>query len=203
MLEFIASNINNILITTLIIFIIGFISTVSGVLADNDNWFITGLVTIIITFVFGVITVCNTTTNYPVSNTEWKTIYKNDLNADVKISYDDFSDKHTISTNKKQNIQDLQNNFDADHPVIKIKLTATKNDDSVTKNVLLEKNNLITKDIDPNNTEITKIEYRPIEGTALKVFGVKGKTNKSDQEGEIRITFKSNNNKQLEALFKD
>lgn len=87
--------------------------------------------------------------------------------------------------------------------MIEIKLTATKNNDSITKNVVLEKDNLLAKDVDPTNAYIEKIEYRPIKGTAPKVFGVKSKPNKSDQEGEIRITFKSNTNKQLEALFKD
>ncbi len=33
----------------------------------------------------------NTEGKYPVSNAEWKTIYKNDLKADVRIAYNDFS----------------------------------------------------------------------------------------------------------------
>lgn len=145
----------------------------------------------------------NTEGNYPVSNAQWKTIYKNDLKADVKIVYNDFSDKHAISTNKRQNIQDLQNSFNKNKNMIEIKLTATKNNDSITKNVMLEKDNLFAKDVDLTNTYIAKIEYRPIEGTTPKVFGIKSKPNKSDNDGEIRITFKSNTNKQLEALFKD
>ena len=68
---------------------------------------------------------------------------------------------------------------------------------------MLEKENVNAKDIDPNNARIAKIEYRPIEGTTPKVFGVKSRPSKSDEEGEIRITFKSNNDKQLEALFKN
>lgn len=68
---------------------------------------------------------------------------------------------------------------------------------------MFEKDNLIAKNIDPKNVRIEKIEYRPIKGTAPKVFGIKSKPSKSDQEGEIRITFKSNTNKQLEALFKN
>ena len=100
-------------------------------------------------------------------------------------------------------IKDLQNSFNKNKNMIEIKLTATKNNDSITKNVVLEKDNLFAKDVDLTNTYIAKIEYRPIEGTAPKVFGIKSKPNKSDNDGEIRITFKSNTNKQLEALFKD
>lgn len=203
MLEFIAQNVQTILLTMLIIFLIGIISIVTGALRDDDDWFIAGLVIAVSCMIIGSIIACNTSSNYPVSNAQWKTIYKNDLKADIKVAYGNFSDTHAINTNKKQNIQDLQKNFDDDHHVIKIKLTATQGDNSVTKNVLLEKDNVIAKDIDTNNAQITKIEYRPIEGTAPKVFGIKSKPNKSEQDGEIRITFKSNTNKQLEALFKE
>ena len=138
-----------------------------------------------------------------MSHAQWKTIYTNDLNADVKIAYKDFTDKHSISTNQKQNIKGFQSALDKSDSVMNIKLTAIKGENSITKNVLLEKDNVNTKDIDPNNARIAKIEYRPIEGTTPKVFGVKSRPRKSDKEGEIRITFKSNNDKQLEALFKD
>ena len=157
------------------------------------------LVNMVVLGILGI----NTKGSYPVSHAQWKTIYKNDLNANVKVAYGDFSDKHSISTNQKQNIKNFQSALDKSDSVINIKLTAIKGENSITKNVLLEKDNVIANNIDPNNARIAKIEYRPIEGTAPKVFGIKSKPNKSDEEGEIRITFKSNNDKQLENLFKD
>ena len=157
------------------------------------------LVNMIVLVILGM----NTNGSYPVSHTQWKTIYTNDLNAEVKVAYKDFSNKHSISTNQKQNVKDFQSSFNENDSVINIKLTAIKGENSITKNVLLEKDNVNAKDIDPNNARIAKIEYRPIEGTAPKVFGVKSRPSKSDEEGEIRITFKSNNDKQLENLFKD
>ena len=204
MLEFIAQNVYIIAILAGILAIMGLLlilySTNPFSIENADS---IGVCMMLICMIILGILAMNTEGNYPVSNAQWKTIYKNDLKADVKIVYNDFSDKHAISTNKRQNIQDLQNSFNKNKNMIEIKLTATKNNDSITKNVVLEKDNLFAKDVDLTNTYIAKIEYRPIEGTAPKVFGIKSKPNKSDNDGEIRITFKSNTNKQLEALFKD
>ena len=167
----------------------------------NENIVIVdGLITIICITVLVAFTL-NTKGDYPVSHTKWKTIYKNSLNADIRIAYSNFSNKPDIITNKKQNIQDFQSALNENNNVINIKLIVTKDENSIVKQVLLEKDNFIAKDVDPNNAQITKIEYRPIEGTAPKVFGIKNKPSKSDKDGEIRITFKSNKDKDLEKLF--
>lgn len=204
MLEFIAQNVYIIAILAGILAIIGLLLILYSTNPFSfENADIIGVCMMLICMIILGILAMNTEGNYPVSNAQWKTIYKNDLKADVRIVYNDFSDKHAISTNKRQNIQDLQNSFNKNKNMIEIKLTATKNNDSITKNVVLEKDNLFAKEVDLTNAYIAKIEYRSIEGTAPKVFGIKSKPNKSDKDGEIRITFKSNTNKQLEALFKD
>ena len=169
-------------------------------LGNENIVIVNGLITIICIAVL-VAFALNTEGDYPVSHTKWKTIYKNNLNADIRIAYSDFSNKPDIITNKKQNIQDFQSALKENNNVINIKLIVTKDENSIVKQVLLEKDNFIAKDVDPNNAQITKIEYRPIEGTAPKVFGIKSKPSKSDKDGEIRITFKSNKDKDLEKLF--
>ena len=204
MLEFIAQNIYVIAILISVLPIIGiFLILYSTSPFSPENIADIGGCMIMIGFIILGLFALNIKGDYPVSHAEWKTIYKNDLNADVKIAYKDFTDKHSISTNQKQNIKGFQSALDKSDSVMNIKLTAIKGENSITKNVLLEKDNVNAKDIDPNNARIAKIEYRPIEGTAPKVFGVKSRPSKSDEEGEIRITFKSNNDKQLENLFKD
>ena len=204
MLEFIAQNVYNVAIFAGILLAIGILLVVSSVTPWHTKYNeLIGYCVTMVGMIILVPLIVGTRGTYPVSNAEWKTIYKNNLNADVKIAYDDFSDKHSISTNKKQNIEGFQSALKENGNVMEIKLTAIKGDDSVTKSVLLEQTNVITKDIDPTNAYIEKIEYRPIDGTTLKFFDVKGKTSKSDKDGEIRITFKSNTNKQLEALFKE
>lgn len=205
MLEFITLNVYTIATIAGVLTIIGGLFIFGAMIpsSDEDTCIAIGACIILVNMaVLGILGI-NTKGSYPVSRVQWKTIYTNDLNADVKVAYKDFSDKHSISTNQKQKIKDFQSAFDENDGVINIKLTATKGENSITKNVLLEKDNVIANDIDPNNARIAKIEYRPIEGTAPKVFGVKSRPSKSDEDGEIRITFKSNNDKQLEALFKD
>lgn len=205
MLEFIALNVYTIATIAGVLAIIGglFIIGAMKPSSNEDTYIIIGACMILVNMVVLGILGINTKGSYPVSHAQWKTIYTNDLNADVKIAYKDFTDKHSISTNQKQNIKGFQSALDKSDSVMNIKLTAIKGENSITKNVLLEKENVNAKDIDPNNARIAKIEYRPIEGTAPKVFGVKSRPSKSDEEGEIRITFKSNNDKQLEALFKN
>lgn len=205
MLEFIALNVYTLVTIAGVLSIIGIllISWSITPFNDGDTYINIGLCMVLVNMIVLVILGMNTNGSYPVSHTQWKTIYTNDLNAEVKVAYKDFSNKHSISTNQKQNVKDFQSSFNENDSVINIKLTAIKGENSITKNVLLEKDNVIANDIDPNNARIAKIEYRPIEGTAPKVFGVKSRPSKSDEEGEIRITFKSNNDKQLENLFKD
>lgn len=205
MLEFIALNVSTIATIAGVLTIIGglFIFGATKSFVYEDTCIIIGACLILVNMaVLGILGI-NAKGSYPVSHAQWKTIYTNDLNADVKVAYKDFSDKHSISTNQKQKIKGFQSAFDENDGVINIKLTAIKGENSITKNVLLEKDNVIANDIDPNNARIAKIEYRPIEGTAPKVFGVKSRPSKSDEDGEIRITFTSNNDKQLENLFKD
>lgn len=208
MLEFIALNINSISTIIVVLFVIGIISTLFCATNPyyNEHGDTFGIITLLSAIV-GLTLLFNISKPYPVSNAPWKTIYKNNLNANVQINYedsDDSSDKYSLDTRKaRQSIQKFQSRLKEADVFSSVQLTVTKDDDSVAKTVMLENKNLITKDIDLNNARIAKIEYRPLDGETRKVFGVKGKTESTNKDGEIRITFKSNNNKQLENLFKD
>lgn len=208
MLEFIALNINSISTIIVVLFVIGIIGTLFCATNPyyNEHGDTFGIITLLSAIV-GLTLLFNISKPYPVSNAPWKTIYKNNLNANVQINYedsDDSSDKYSLDTGKaRQSIQKFQSRLKEADVFSSVQLTVTKDDDSVAKTVMLENKNLITKDIDLNNARIAKIEYRPLDGETRKVFGVKGKTESTNKDGEIRITFKSNNNKQLEALFKD
>lgn len=208
MLQFIASNINSIFTIIAVLFVIGIIGLLfCATMPYYDEYFdIFGIITLLSAIV-GLTLLFNISKPYPVSNTPWKTIYKNNLNANIQINYEDYgdsSDKYSLDTGKTtQNVQKFQSRLKEADVFSSVQLTVTKGDDSVAKTVMLENKNLITKDIDLNNARIAKIEYRPLDGETRKVFGVKGKTESTNKDGEIRITFKSNNNKQLENLFKD
>lgn len=208
MLEFIALNINSISTIIVVLFVIGIIGTLFCATNPyyNEHGDTFGIITLLSAIV-GLTLLFNISKPYPVSNAPWKTIYKNNLNANVQINYedsDDSSDKYSLDTGKaRQSIQKFQSRLKEADVFSSVQLTVTKDDDSVAKTVMLENKNLIIKDIDLNNARIAKIEYRPLDGETRKVFGVKGKTESTNKDGEIRITFKSNNNKQLENLFKD
>lgn len=208
MLEFIALNINSISTIIVVLFVIGIIGTLFCATNPyyNEHGDTFGIITLLSAIV-GLTLLFNISKPYPVSNAPWKTIYKNDLNANIQINYedsDDPSDKYSLDTGKtNQNIQKFQSRLKEADVFSSVQLTVTKGDDSVAKTVMLENKNLITKDIDLNNARIAKIEYRPLDGETRKVFGVKGKTESTNKDGEIRITLKSNNDKQLENLFKD
>lgn len=208
MLEFIALNINSISTIIVVLFVIGIIGTLFCATNPyyNEHGDTFGIITLLSAIV-GLTLLFNISKPYPVSNAPWKTIYKNNLNANVQINYedsDDSSDKYSLDTGKaRQSIQKFQSRLKEADVFSSVQLTVTKDDDSVAKTVMLENKNLITKDIDLNNARIAKIEYRQLDGETRKVFGVKGKTESTNKDGEIRITFKSNNNKQLENLFND
>lgn len=208
MLQFIASNINSISAIIAVLFVVGVMGSCFCAIKPYCDEYADTLATVaLLSAIIGVTLLFNISKPYPVSNTPWKTIYKNDLNANIKIDYkdsDDSSDKHSLETGKtNQNIQKFQSRLKEADVFSDAQLTVTKGDDSIAKTVMLENKNLIAKNVDLNNAHIVKIEYRPLDGETRKVFGVKGKTESTTKDGEIRITVASNTNKQLENLFKD
>lgn len=208
MLKFIALNINSISTIIAVLFVIGIIGVLFCATNPyyNEHGDTFGIITLLSAIV-GLTLLFNISKPYPVSNAPWKTIYKNNLNANIQINYedsDDSSDKYSLETGKtNQSIQKFQSRLKEADVFSNVQLTVTKGNDSVAKTVMLENKNLITKNVNLNNARIAKIEYRPLDGETRKVFGVKGKTESTNKDGEIRITLKSNNNKQLENLFKD
>lgn len=208
MLEFIASNINSILTIIAIIFVINVISAHFCAKKTYYDEYVEAFgIIALLSAIVGLTLLFNISKPYPVSNAPWKTIYKNNLNANIQIDYkdsDDSSDKYILETGKtNQNIQKFQSRLKEADVFSDVQLTVKKGNDSLTKNVMLENKNFIAKDIDLNNARIVKIEYRPLDGQTQKVFGTEGKTKQTNKDGEIRITFESNTNKQLENLFKD
>lgn len=208
MLKFIASNINSISTIIAILFAIGVIGTLfCATMPYYEEYLDKFGIIALLSAIVGLTLLFNISKPYPVSNAPWKTIYKNDLNANIQINYkdsDDSSDKYSLETGKtNQSIQKFQSQLKEADVFSSVQLTVTKGNDSIAKTVMLENKNLIAKNVDLNNARIVKIEYRPLDGETRKVFGVKGKTESTNKDGEIRIIFKSNNNKQLENLFKD
>ena len=128
------------------------------------------------------------------SKQPWRTIYKNDINADVKIEpagpY-----KNTIRPKDTISEEDI-NRYMPDYSFpwtnkneAAVEITAKNDVDETTKKVTLPKDNIIEtwpKEMKPNKSKghITKIEYRSTPVTR-KWFGIS--IDKVNYE-EIRIT---------------
>ena len=139
-------------------------------------------------------TVLSKTPDVKQSKQPWRVIYKNDINADVKIEPADpyintITPKDTISE-KDINRYIPSTSFpwnNADEATVNI--TAKNDVDSTTKTVTLSKNNIIEtwpKGMKPNKSKghITKIKYRSTPVTQ-KWFNIP--VDKNDYQ-EIRIT---------------
>ena len=127
------------------------------------------------------------------STEKWHIVYKNNINANIKLEYNDLSDNPEINFKNPKIKRELDKHFcgqfDTSEPLIHMVITATNKNDSMKKDVTLTQNNVIEKwpkgkTPDKSNGKITQIEYRSTPVTR-KWFGIS--IDKVDYE-EIRIT---------------
>lgn len=119
----------------------------------------------------------------PHSNEQWVTIYTNDIGADVVINTED-----TTPTLKGGDV--LKRDVNRTHLIKNVTTTSTvtiqKGDESVTRNVLI--GDVIGEP--KQNSKITKIEYRPIDGYNAAIDNHQSwELHKLTDYGEVRITF--------------
>lgn len=152
--------------------------------------------TILLLFVFAktTTTILSSTPNVKQSKQPWHVIYKNDINADVKIEpagpyINTITPKDTISEEDiNRYMPDLSFPWNRKNEAT-VNITAKNDVDSTTKTVTLSKDNIIEtwpKGMKPNKSKghITKIEYRSTPVTR-KWFNIP--VDKVNYE-EIRIT---------------
>lgn len=152
--------------------------------------------TILLLFVFAKTTtmILSKTPDVKESKQPWRTIYKNDINADVKIEpagpyKNTITPKDTIS---EEDIKRYMPDYSfpwTDKNEASVDITAKNDVDETTKRVILPKSNIIEtwpKGMKPNKSKghITKIEYRSTPVTR-KWFTIP--VDKTDYK-EIRIT---------------
>ena len=126
---------------------------------------------------------------------DWKEIYTNEINADVKLDIlgsTDLIAGKSINTNPKY--LDLNT---------KAKLIVQKDDTTITKNVKLNKESFIKNGNITENSKIVKVEYRTIEGYTKSAFSQTGDFIELKDTGEVRITIEpSDDEKKLNELLK-
>ena len=105
--------------------------------------------------------------------------------------------------NSSDNIRKLYNKFNSDSVVYDVKITVSQGKNKLTKVVAITKDNFVRNKVDLNNSQVAKVEYRPIEGFARKMFGENGTPEERGEVGEIKIKLGSSENKKLKKIFED
>ena len=140
-----------------------------------------------------------------VSDESWKQIYTNNIKAKIKIDIKNYDlilkgkDELVAGENiDKSQYKALKSNND-------IHIVVEKNGASYSKQVLIEKNNIISNSDVDSTSKITKIEYKNIKGHQRTLFGHKGpieKSYKDNIDGTIRITLEQDSSeKELKQMF--
>lgn len=192
----------------LIFVILGIITLALSHIAKNKTPVKIGLITLLLTFIVPLIVALTPIVIYMSSTTEvqygeWKEIYTNELDADVKLKLHspiyDFVVGLPIelTAGKPLDIkpQELK-------PTKIGTLIIQKGNTTVTRRVKLN-NESFTSDGDISEySKIVKVEYRPIEGYTNSAYGQSGDFIKLDNNGEVRVTLEpSKDEKQLNKLL--
>lgn len=192
----------------LIFIVLGVITLVLAHIAKNKTPVKIGLITLLLTFIVPLIIAVTPIVVYMSSTTEtqygeWKEIYKNELDADVKLKlhspiYDFVVGLPTeLTAGKPLDIkpQELKQNMSGT-------LTIQKGDTKVTRYVKLNNESFISDGDISEYSKIVKVEYRPIEGYTNSVYGQSGDFIKIENIGEVRLTHEtSEDEKQLNELL--
>lgn len=160
----------------------------------KHNIFETGVIFSIILIMIGAGILVSIKKDY-ISETNWKQIYTNDIDANVSIINPIYT--NDIIAGKK--LGDKYKFFTTgSNAEIKIE----KDDTSYSKKINIKKDNIITNGEMNENSKITKIEYRNFQGVQKVLFGRKGPIETPDIEGELRITIEQDTKQEeLKQLF--
>lgn len=136
-----------------------------------------------------------TISSKPVSSSDWKTIYSNEQNVKIELTYR--SSSIEVSDEIGARFADIFSNLnDSDSKTISV--TDSKSDYKKSEDFELLKDNLVSNgDID-KSSKIVKVEIRPADYMETNFFGFKGR-NDLCQPKEVRITLESNSNVQQEV----
>lgn len=177
-----------------LLLIVGVISGILGLsISENFNGKIIdklgvtlmgiGIVSLV-AFIFSLVNPFTSDVYYkPYSVSQWSTIYTNDIGADVTISTGDLTPTLKGGDTLKR---DINRSHLMKNKTTNATVTIQKGDESVTRNILI--GDMIGE---PNqNSKITKIEYRPIDGYHAAIGDHQSwELHKLTDYGEVRITF--------------
>ena len=180
------------LITLLLIYIEEHVISHILEIASVITMYLAIIIPIIVAIALITISVNSTTEN---KYGDWKEIYTNELNADIKLKstrgFLELTAGQPINTDPEK----LNENWYA-------KLTIQKDNMTVTKQVALNKDSFIKNGTITKNSKIVKVEYRTIEGYTKSAFGQTGNFIELKDTGEVLVTIEpSDDEKKLNELL--
>lgn len=159
----------------------------------SDVTTILAFISLIILPITSMIVDSNSTKEIKYGN--WKEIYTNDLNADVKLR----SRAGSLQLTAGESINTDPKNLDKEWIT---KLTIQKDDTKLERQVSVNKDSFITNGEISKNSKIVKFEYRTIEGYMKSAFGQTGDFIELKDTGEVHITIEpSDDEKKLNELL--
>ena len=163
------------------------------------NFCITGIFLVPVIIIFIGLSIASTTQVEYTSNSEWKTIYENNIDAEIILNLktengyliSNAIGGKTIGTDYKDYTRDSNMNGT---------ILAKKDDLEEKKTIHINNSDIIYNSELTPTSKITKIEYKPAEKKYKTLFGHKGKESDADIDGLVRITISDDNSPERTAL---
>jgi len=160
---------------------------------------IIGIFLVPVIIIFIGLSIASTTQVEYTSNSEWKTIYENNIDAEIILNLktengyliSNAIGGKTIGTDYKDYIRDSNMNGT---------ILAKKDDLEEKKTIHINNSDIIYNSELTPTSKITKIEYKPAEKKYKTLFGHKGKESDADIDGLVRITISDDNSPERTAL---
>lgn len=149
--------------------------------------------------IFSALSISNATNLEYTSNSEWKTIYENNIDAEIILNLK--TDKGYLISNAiggksiGTDYKDYNKNSDMNGTIL-----AKKDNSEETKTIHVNKADIIYDGELTPNSKITKIEYRPAKQMYQTLFGHNGKPLNANKDGLVRITISDDNSPERTAL---
>lgn len=196
MLHFILSEPNLFFLSILMVVIVTCILFITALsiewkrrLASTIAWVLTFLVPAIL--IVGIASVESAITKDMKYSGDWKEVYQNELDANVKIHIDDnymITEGITLTAGQPLNIEQKKL-----HRQMLGTLIISKDNATIKRNIIMDKETFIAKGKVNPHSKIIKVEYRPIEGYTKTAYGETGDFIKLKDYGEVRITLEDVN----------
>lgn len=160
---------------------------------------IIGIFLVPVIIIFIGLSIASTTQVEYTSNSEWKTIYENNIDAEIilnlKTNNGDLISNAIVGKSIGNDYKDYNKNRNMNGTIL-----AKKDNLEETKTIHINKNDIIYDGELTPTSKITKIEYKPAEKKYKTLFGHKGKESDADIDGLVRITISDDNSPERTAL---